>query len=104
MSQTNQFRVGHIEIGIVFGDDRIMHGRIRELHGALHTAGDNGIRIHHAARCVGLGNSRRALRQEKWRHIRCCRDYRTVVSSPAMKDHPRSDHAGNHDAGENRYH
>jgi hypothetical protein len=88
VSQANNLRVGDVEIGIVFGDDGIVHDRAGEFHGALHPAGDDGIRIYDATGCIRFRSSRSALLQEKRRHIWRRRGYWTIVDGAPMKDRP----------------
>lgn len=86
VSQAHKLGVGDVEIGVMLGDDRIVHNRAGELPSALHTAGYDGVRINNAMRGVRFRNARRALLQEKRRHIWRRRDYRTVVRGATMED------------------
>jgi hypothetical protein len=48
--QAHQLCSGNIEIGVVTGDDRIVHHGAGQFHGALHATGNYGIWINDASR------------------------------------------------------
>jgi hypothetical protein len=100
--QPDEFGFAKIEIGVVTGDDGVVHYRTGQLHGALHAARDHGIRIDDAARRLRLRNPRGTLRKEEGRHVRRGRDGGGVIVCSPMKEVPRGHHAKNRENGEER--